>query len=97
MERKGKKVVKLQGNLNAVTQGAYIQLQNDLSNDPSTAQRILIDRIRFKAARLGFMEMAIMEGNDRVEDRYIIWSNNLRNDLAILLTCSSSPPLKCRG
>jgi hypothetical protein len=100
------KVAKLQGNLNAVTQGKFIQLAkryidgrttlakqlkqikqeliSDLGGDPSTAQMLLVDRIKFKAMQLYFYEMAIASGNSEMSDRYIALSNSLRLDLTSL-------------
>ena len=106
MEGKKQKQGAPQGNLNAVTQGAYIQLAKrtidgrthlgkqlkilklelitDLGGNPTMAQDILIDRIKFKVCNLHFIEQAMARGEINVSDRYITLSNSLRQDLLAL-------------
>lgn len=61
------------------------ELTTDLGGDPSTAQKILIERVSFKVASLHFLEMAMSEGKvDGIHERYISLSNSLRHDLLAL-------------
>ncbi len=60
------------------------QLVTDLGGDITKAQELLIDRIRFKAANLCFMELGMSEGEMELNDKYIALSNSFRMDLALL-------------
>lgn len=63
------------------------QLIYDLGDNPSTQERILIDRVVVKVFRLQALEVVMMDDDGRAEKAqlfYISLSNSLRRDLVVL-------------
>lgn len=62
------------------------ELTADLGAAPSRAQRLIIDRVVFKSARLGFFEQGYLRGevSDGANATYIALANSLRLDLMAL-------------
>ena len=60
------------------------QMITDLGGDPTMAQELLIDRVRFKALRLNYWEQALSFSGNQDFEHYIKMSNSFRSDLMAL-------------
>ena len=62
------------------------ELTADLGENPSRAQQLIIERVVFKSARLGFFEQGMLRGEvpDSANVPYIALANSLRLDLMAL-------------
>jgi hypothetical protein len=63
------------------------ELVSALGGDPTPQERILIDRVVYKLARLTLFEAATFTGEGRTESTdkvYLAWANSMRLDLQAL-------------
>jgi hypothetical protein len=57
------------------------ELVDAVGGDPSPQEKILIDRVVFKLARVTLFEAETLTGGNGADEHYLAWSNSIRLDL----------------